>query len=81
MIDKLTGRVKWFDTRLGYGFIEYIENDLVYDIFIHYSTIISDSSFKKLNKNDEVKFELLTKSNVASNVENIDTPNDEWEII
>lgn len=32
----MVGRVKWFNNKKGFGFIEYKEN---LDIFVHYSSI------------------------------------------
>jgi len=51
----LTGTVKWFDAKKGYGFIESEEGD---DIFVHYSSINSDG-FKTLEDGQEVEFEIV----------------------
>ncbi len=48
------GRVKWFDEKKGYGFIE-TENGK--DVFVHYSSI-EGSGFKTLQEGDEVSFEI-----------------------
>lgn len=50
----MTGRVKWFDNKKGYGFIT---NEDGKDIFVHYTGIISNS-FKTLNEGEKVSFEL-----------------------
>ncbi|WP_300108506.1 cold-shock protein [uncultured Alistipes sp.] len=50
----MTGRVKWFDNKKGYGFITSEDGK---DIFVHYTGIISNS-FKTLNEGEKVSFEL-----------------------
>jgi len=47
----LTGTVKWFDSKKGYGFIVCDDNDY----FVHYKTIKVDG-FKELKQNQLVKF-------------------------
>ena len=46
------GRVKWYNTRLGYGFLEVEGGD---DVFVHYTVIQDDDPIKE---GDEVEFEL-----------------------
>jgi CspA family cold shock protein len=50
-----TGRVKWFDNKKGYGFIEL--DDGSGDIFVHYSDIVEEG-FKTLSEGDAVEFEI-----------------------
>ncbi|MDI6839461.1 MAG: cold shock domain-containing protein [bacterium] len=50
------GKVKWFNERKGYGFIE--REDGSGDIFVHYSDIES-KGFKVLNEGDEVEFDVM----------------------
>ena len=50
-----TGKVKWFDTEKGYGFIEQEEGD---DVFVHFSAIEGDG-FKDLEEGQEVQFEVV----------------------
>lgn len=50
-----TGRVKWFDNKKGYGFIEL--DDGSGDIFVHYSDIVEEG-FKTLAEGDTVEFEI-----------------------
>ena len=78
MTSRLSGRVKWFNAKLGYGFIEYENNDLIYDIFVHYSQIMSNSNFKTLKKHDIVTFDLSKQSGYAINVQEFIN---EWVII
>lgn len=51
----LSGTVKWFDAKKGYGFIESEEGE---DIFVHYSAI-SEEGFKTLEDGQEVEFEIV----------------------
>ena len=48
-----TGKVKWFNSEKGYGFIE--QDDGGKDVFVHFSSIKSDG-FRTLNEGDEVEF-------------------------
>ena len=50
-----TGKVKWFDAKKGYGFIEREDGD---DVFVHFSAIQEDG-FKSLEDGDEVEFEIV----------------------
>ncbi len=50
-----TGKVKWFNNKKGYGFIEM--DDGSGDIFVHYTDIAGDG-FKSLNEGEEVEFEI-----------------------
>jgi len=65
-----TGRVKWFNTAKGYGFIE---REGESDVFIHYSQIEMDG-FKDLKEGQLVSFDLVdtSKGLQASNVRTID---------
>jgi len=66
MSDKLIGKVKWFNDRKGYGFIEKEDGT---DIFCHFS-VINVEGYKKLRDGQEVEFEIETneKGERASNV-------------
>lgn len=48
------GRVKWFNEKKGYGFIE---TDNQGDVFVHYSAI-DGSGFRSLNEGEAVSFEV-----------------------
>lgn len=48
------GRVKWFNEKKGYGFIESGEHG---DVFVHF-TAIEGSGFRSLHDGDEVTFEV-----------------------
>jgi len=64
-------KVKWFDGKKGYGFILHPEGGE--DIFVHFSAIESDQSFKVLNQDADVDFEIdsTQKGLQAKNVREI----------
>ena len=49
------GVVKFFDNKKGFGFIKWAGDD----IFGHYSDIITDDEFKRLDQGDNVEFEKI----------------------
>lgn len=51
----MIGKVKWFDSKKGFGFITQQEGR---DIFVHYSDIISNG-YKNLLENDEVEYQVM----------------------
>ncbi len=53
---RITGTVKWFNTKKGYGFIT--RDDGQGDIFGHYSAI-EGNGFKKLEEGQKVEFEVV----------------------
>ncbi|MCX5834051.1 MAG: cold-shock protein [Deltaproteobacteria bacterium] len=60
------GKVKWFNERKGFGFIESDEGQ---DVFVHFSAI-QDNGFKTLQEGQRVSFDILTgqKGLSAANV-------------
>lgn len=48
------GRVKWFNDKKGYGFIEQENGE---DVFVHFSAIQGDG-FKTIGEGQEVEFEV-----------------------
>ncbi len=58
MTTRLTGKVKWFDPRKGFGFIESDETNE--DVFVHYLEIQVEG-FKLLNEGQTVEFTPLKR--------------------
>jgi CspA family cold shock protein len=63
MSARLTGCVKWFNNKSGFGFITLLDGDSTgKDIFVHYSAIkVANDQFRYLVQGEYVEFE-LTKS-------------------
>ena len=51
----MEGRVKWFNEKKGYGFVETENNG---DIFVHYSGIEDTGGFRSLQEGEKVDFEI-----------------------
>ena len=51
----MLGKVKWFSTEKGYGFIDREDGS---DVFVHFSAI-QDDGFKTLNEGQAVEFEIV----------------------
>ena len=61
--DRLTGTVKWFNNKAGFGFITICGDD-GRDIFVHYSSIrVTNSQYKFLIQGEYVDFTLVTSNN------------------
>ena len=62
-----TGKVKWFDTTKGFGFIT--PDDGSKDVFAHHTAIVGDG-FKSLSENQEVSIDVVegAKGPQATNI-------------
>jgi CspA family cold shock protein len=60
------GKVKWFNSQKGYGFVEQSEGD---DLFVHYKAI-EGAGFKNLSEGDVIEYEVAkgAKGDTAINV-------------
>ena len=63
--ERLTGRVKWFNNRAGFGFVTVLEGDKKdEDIFVHHSGIVVNSEqYKYLVQGEYVSFVLRESDN------------------
>jgi len=75
-----TGTCLWFRDDLGYGFLECEqfkkENGDTRGVFVHYSRIMTDESFKTLAKGQVVQFQVAVtvKGLMAINVRELKVP-------
>lgn len=51
----MQGKVKWFNSSKGYGFIQ--SDEVEKDVFVHYSVIEGDG-YKSLTEGETVEFEI-----------------------
>ena len=65
-MSKMTGTVKWFNDKKGFGFIE---REGGADVFAHFSEIQGDG-FKTLTENQKVEFEITndTRGDKATSI-------------
>ncbi|MCB0280097.1 MAG: cold-shock protein [Calditrichaeota bacterium] len=54
MAERLTGTVKWFNSKKGFGFISREDGN---DVFVHFSGISMDG-YKTLTEGQKVEFEI-----------------------
>jgi CspA family cold shock protein len=66
-MERLKGKVKWFNNAKGYGFLG--REDGAADVFVHYSAI-NNEGYKTLQEGDQVEFEIAEgpKGSQAANV-------------
>jgi CspA family cold shock protein len=64
----MKGKVKWFNEKKGFGFITPEKGDK--DVFVHFSGIKGEGSFKNLTEGQAVEFDITpdTKGDRATNV-------------
>jgi cold shock protein len=69
-VTEVQGRIKWFNSSKGYGFIG---RDDGQDVFVHYSGILGEG-YRTLQEGDRVEFESAQgpKGPQASNVRKLD---------
>jgi CspA family cold shock protein len=62
---RLTGRVKWFNNKAGYGFVTITDGDKSgMDIFVHHSSInVSNQQYKYLVQGEYIEFKLINVEN------------------
>jgi len=51
-----SGKVKWFDRKKGFGFIQQENGE---ELFVHYTDIKTDKQYKTLDKGLDVEFEIV----------------------
>jgi cold shock protein len=66
VMSKELGKVKWFNNKKGFGFIERASGG---DVFVHYSAIVSDG-YKTLKEGDSVEF-TITQGPKGFQAENV----------
>ncbi len=65
----MKGKVKWFDVKKGFGFIEQEGGG---DVFVHYSNI-SGNGFRVLEDGEDVEFEVV-QGNKGLQAQNVVRP-------
>tara|TARA_B100001123_G_C15279669_1_gene1013536 strand:- start:74 stop:535 length:462 start_codon:yes stop_codon:yes gene_type:complete len=63
--ERLTGRVKWFNNRAGFGFVTVLTGaKKTEDVFVHHSGIfVNDEQYKYLVQGEYISFELRDSDN------------------
>jgi len=72
---KVSGTVKWFNVKSGYGFIT--RNDTKDDVFVHHTAIISKNAMKKfptLGDGELVEFDVIIDKKGMSLASNVSGP-------
>lgn len=69
------GKVKWFDTEKGYGFISV--DGMEKDVFLHAKQVTASNVAGPLNEGDSVRFNLNSgpKGAFATNLSRVGGPN------
>jgi CspA family cold shock protein len=74
-INRLTGTVKWFNNKAGFGFITVCDDGEFKDkdIFVHYSSIrVTNSQYKYLVQGEYIDFTLIEVSSDTHKYQAID---------
>ena len=63
--ERLTGRVKWFNNKAGYGFVTITDGEKSgTDIFVHHSAVcVSNQQYKYLVQGEYIEFGLVKVEN------------------
>lgn len=69
MSERETGKVKWFNNKKGFGFIERASGG---DVFVHYSAIQTDG-YRTLKEGEDVEF-TITEGPKGFQAENVSRP-------
>lgn len=77
MAERVTGKVKWFNTQKGLGFLT--RDDGGEDVFVHRRQLAPDPAGRYLDRGDRVEFDVVFKSAIANrpsaeNVVRLETP-------
>ena len=65
--ERLTGRVKWFNSKAGFGFITVTDGDKSgSDVFVHHSAVeVENQQYKYLVQGEYVEFSLIKSSGTS----------------
>jgi CspA family cold shock protein len=64
---RVTGRVKWFNNKAGYGFITLVDGDnRETDVFVHHSSISLKDQYRYLVQGEYVEFSLIPTNEGSS---------------
>ena len=80
-VQRLTGMVKWFNNKSGFGFITVCSDGEFAgkDIFAHYSSIrVTNSQYKYLVQGEYVDFNLVKSENEKHEFHAIDISDPAW---
>mmetsp|Transcript_12329 Transcript_12329/g.17938 ORF Transcript_12329/g.17938 Transcript_12329/m.17938 type:complete len:143 (-) Transcript_12329:242-670(-) len=69
--DSITGHVKWFDSKKGFGFIT--PSDGSGDVFVH-QTVINSDGFRSLAEGEEVLYNIKTDPSGRRSADNVTGP-------
>lgn len=59
-VSRVTGRVKWFNNKAGYGFITVSDGPHTGDVFVHHSAItVNEEQYRYLVQGEYVEFECI----------------------
>jgi cold shock CspA family protein len=76
IVTRILGRVKWFNSKVGYGFITVCKSSADEpdkDIFVHFSSIrVNVSQYKYLVQGEYVEFELVKSTNTTHEFNAVD---------